>query len=127
MRASRSPWRSGGISRSSARKSPDSHTGPTMSIFSVVLVPPFARSALQRSTIDDAHSAADAEEFNAVVGFQFTHKWRNFVDRRGEWLRLCDLRPDMHLHPHDVDVGHPRGARVDRAELLERNAELVLM
>ena len=50
----------------------------------------------------------------------------DFRNRLREWRSLSYLRADVHLHAHDIDGAHFRGALVNRRDAIQRDAEFVL-
>ena len=90
-------------------------------------MPPFARSALECAPVNNSHAASDAEKLDAVFRFQVAHQWRYFFDGARERLRLRDLRTDVHLHADNLDVAHSGCAFINRADLIQCDAEFVLL
>src|ERR1700745_1074862 len=76
--------------------------------------------------VNNSHTASDAEELDSVFRFQLANDRRDFFDRISERLCLGDLGADMHLHANNLNVAHFCSSPVNRSNLIERNAELVL-
>ena len=85
------------------------------------------RPAGQRRLIDDAQPAADAEEFQPVLLFQPRHQRQHFAHRLLERLDFRDLRADVHLQPAQAQVLQFARPRINALDLLEGDAELVLV
>ena len=92
-----------------------------------MVTPPLPGSALQCAPVNYSHAAANAEELDRVFRFQFAQQWRHFVDRICERFRFGNLRADVHLHADNFDIAHSRRAFINRRDVIERDAKLVLV
>ena len=90
-------------------------------------LPPRRGAAGQRRLIDDAQPAADAEELQPVPLLQPRRQRQHLAHGLLERADLGDLRADVHLHSAQAQVLELARARVDALDLLEGNAELVLV
>ena len=90
-------------------------------------LPPRGGAAGQRRLIDDAQPAADAEELQPVPLLQPRHQRQHFAHGLLERADLGDLRADVHLQPAQAQVLQLARPRIDALDLLEGDAELVLV
>ena len=83
--------------------------------------------ARQRRLIDDAQPASEAEELQPVPFFQSSHQRQHFAHGLLKRTDLRDLGADVHLQPPQAQVLQLARPRVNALDLLERDAELVLV
>ena len=77
--------------------------------------------------IDDAESAADAEEFQGMLSFQADNEGQDFADGLFKGGGFGDLGADVHLHAAQLDVFQPGGAGIDAFDLFEGDAEFIFV
>src|ERR1700741_774816 len=95
-------------------------------MFGFVLFPPDLISTLQRAAVNDPNSSANAEKLDTGIGFQFMDQWQHLFDGLNEGSAFGYLRPDVHLHASNLDVGERFRTLVDFGDPIDSNPEFVL-
>ena len=90
-------------------------------------LPPSGVAAGKRVLVNDAEAAADAEELELVFGLQLGDEGEQLVHRRLEGFHAGELGADVGLDAAQAEVLQLRGTGIDTLDLLEGDAELVLV
>ncbi len=90
-------------------------------------LPPLLRAAGQGILVDNADTAAQAEELQLVLLTKLGRQRDQFFYRLLKRLDLGDLGTDMHLHAAQPQVLHLAGALVNPFHLFKCDAEFILV